>query len=819
MKYRLYLPFLVLFLTVLCFLSTRAQTLNQLDLANINVDQLSDVKIRQLMSDAAAQGLDDISLPQLLRTKGMQPAQIQKLQNRIKLLATRNSRASLDSTATTRRVTGDIDTASNKRDSLTKTTIKVFGSDLFRGSSTTFEPNLRIATPVNYILGPDDQLNINVYGNSLVDWRLVVSPEGTINIPGVGVVNVAGRTVEQATSIIKTRLAANNYAIGRGTNVNVSLGNIRSIKVTVTGEALKPGTYTLPSLATVFNALVAAGGPGENGSFRQIYVIRNNRIIKTLDIYDFILRSDQKDNIALRDQDIIRIPTYKVRVQMNGQIKHPAIFEVLPGEHLKDVIGFAGGFTDEAYTAKVTALQISNQERRIVDVEESDFDNYIPLRGDRYTVDAILNRYENRVAINGAVFRPGDYELEKGLTLSGLIAKAAGLREDAYLQRGYLTRLRPDNTTESIAFDVQAILNKTAADIPLQREDVVNISSIFDLRDQYKVSIKGEVRQPGDFDYAEGLTVEGLIQQAGGLAEGASAKRIQVARRINSADPKAKNSPISEVYSIDISDKLSLASSNFVLKPFDIVSVFTLPGFETLRTVTLEGEVLYPGPYTIKSKDEKISDLIARAGGLTASAYPSGGTLKRTNLAILGIDKNRTDTVALERERIRRLRNLQQNVNGSSVVNEDQIRNDYVGIDLQKIIDKPGSRTDLLLEDGDIIRIPKQQQVVRVNGEVLYPSIVVFDKGKSFKDYVINAGGFSSTAMRRGAYVVYPNGTVKGTRKFLFFNNRPNVKPGSEIFVPRRAERRGISLGDIVGIGGSLTSLVAVVLGLISITK
>lgn len=815
MKYSLKVFVLLLFLSGLnSYYQLSAQSISQ-NLSSINVDGLSDAQVREIVAQANNNGQD---LNAYLTSKGLQSSQISKLELRARSLGLAAANATTVDSSATRKLNYQPDTNLSVKP-VNKGAIRVFGANLFTGGNVSFEPNLRVATPVNYILGPDDQININVYGKSLVDWHLVVSPEGNINIPGVGIVNVAGRTVEQATSIIKSKLISKNYAIGSGTTVSVTLGNIRSIKVIVVGEVNRPGTYTLPSLATAFNALYLSGGPNENGSFRQIEIIRNNRIIKRLDVYDFLLKADQKDNISLRDQDIIRVPTYRVHVQMTGQVKRPAIFEVMPGETLQDVISFAGGFTDIAYTAKIKVLQVDNQERRISDIIESDYKNYIPLRGDRYIVDAILERYQNRVSIKGAVFRPGDYELSKGLTLSQLVTKASGVTGDAYLQRGYITRLKPDNTNESIPFNLQAILAKTAPDILLNREDSVVIPSLFDLRDQYVVSIKGEVRKPGDFAYAEGLTVESLIEQAGGFAQGASSKRIQVARRITNADPMSLNSPVSQVFSIDIAEPISLSSANFVLQPYDVVSVFTLPGFEKLRTVKVEGEVLYPGPYTINKKDEKISDILARAGGLIATADASGGTLKRTNTSVLGIDKNKVDTVALENERIQRLRRLQQNVNGTSVISDDQLRNDYVGIDLETIIEKPGSKTDLLMEDGDVIRIPKKQQVVRVNGEVLYPSVVVYSGSKSFKDYIINAGGFSSSALKRGAYVVYPNGTVKATRKFLFVNNRPEVKPGSEIFVPKKIDKPRVTLAEILGVGGALASLAAIVLGFANLIK
>ena len=661
-------------------------------------------------------------------------------------------------------------------------------------------------------------MTVSVYGNSLANWRLDISPEGNINIPGAGLLNVGGKTIEQATADIRRRLIANHYAIGNGTSLQVNLGNIRSIKVIMVGELIRPGTYTLPSLASAFNALYAAGGPNDNGSFRNIEIIRNNRIVRTLDIYDFLTKGDQKGNIVLEDQDIIRVPAYRMHVEMKGEIKTPAIFEPVTGETLQDILGFAGGFTDKAYTALIKVSQVSDQQRRIADIPEADFKNYVPLRGDVYTVDSVLSRYENRVTIKGAVFRPGEYELQKGLTLTQLLGLAAGVKEDAFMGLGSIVRLKPDNSTEIVSFNLRDILNKSAADIPLQREDVVNIPSIFDLRDKYKVTIKGAVRNAGDYAYADSMSVEGLIVLAGGFSQGASPQRIEIARRAINANPLQKNTPVAQVFRVDVDSVLS-GKEKFALKPFDIVSVYTLPGFEKQKTVKVEGEVLYPGYYTIQKKDEKISDIIARAGGLTVYADAEGGTLRRENIAILGVDKNKADTTEIAQERIARLERLKQRYNDSTSNADIQQRNNYVGIDLKGILEKPGSGIDLTVDDGDVLRIPKQEQVVRVNGNVLYPSAIVYNRGESFKGYVLNAGGYAPDALRSGAYVVYPNGTVKGTRKFLFFNSHPEVRPGSEIFVPKKPARRGLSPTEVIGITSGLASIAAVILGIISLHK
>jgi len=809
---------LLILFTLISAVPARAQTIPQ-NLSNININELSDSQIVQMLQQAQAAGYSDQQLLQEASNRGLPQDQIQLLQKRIASIrgAGYHEESRQDtSVVQSRKLNYKPDTLQDtlqkvrpKMDLFKTFQPKIFGADLFRNKNLTFEPNLNLATPLNYVIGPNDQINVNVYGRSVANWKLTVSPEGNINIPGTGLINIAGKTIEQATQIIKSRLTASNYAINSGTSVQVSLGNIRSIKVIMVGEVVKPGTYTLPSLATVFNALYSAGGPSDNGSFRLIEIIRDNRIIRRLDIYDFLLKGDQKDNIRLQDQDIIRIPTYKVRVEMIGEIKRPALYEVLPGESLKDVISFAGGFTDQAYPDLIKVTQISNNQKRLTDITADDYKNYIPLRGDKYVVDRILNRYENRVLISGAVFRPGQYELSNGMTLSQLIKKAGGFKEDAFTGRGNIVRLKPDNTKEQLSFNWQDVSNNTSADIVLKREDSVIVASIFDLHSKYKITIKGEVRKPGEFMYADSMSVADLIIKAGGFTEGASPRRVEVSRRVFNSDPKTKDSQVAQVFSVNLDPDLKSNSANFVLRPFDNVSVYSLPGFEVQKTVKVEGEVIYPGYYTIKKKDEKISDLIARAGGLTAFADVEGGSLKRDNAAILGVDRTKADTNAINKERVEKLKRLQLSYSDTSKTTDTTVyRNNYVGIDLNKILKNPGKQEDLILENGDILRVPKQEQTVRVNGEVLYPSVVVYSNDKNFKDYVLNAGGYSPNALRSGAYVVYPNGTVIGTRKFLFFNNHPKVKPGSEIYVPKKPIRKGDSLQQVLAFTTGLVSLI-----------
>ena len=804
--------------------------MNSRDLSSINADELSDNQVRELMQQMEAAGINDEQFSQSAISRGMDPQEVQKLVARIDSMQKPSDQDS--TTQTTGR--NNVKNQEQKRQqiyqpdsvknflghALDNLKPKIFGAELFRNAHMTFEPNVRLATPPNYLLGPDDQLLVSVYGKSVIDYKLIINPDGNIQIPRVGFLNIGGRTIEQATADIKKKLAANPYAIGNGTYVQVSLGNIRSIKVLLVGEIVRPGTYTLSSLSTVFNALYASGGPNQNGSFREIEVIRGNKLFKKLDIYDFLLKGLQKNNISLQDQDIIRVPTYKVRVTVLGEVKRPALYEVTTGENLNDVITFSGGFSDQAYSSRVKVLQVTGKEHKITDVFEADYGNYIPLRGDKYIISPILNRFENRVSIKGAVFRPGSFELGRNMTLSQLISKADGLKEDAFGDRGYINRLKPDNTSEILAFDIKGIENKTVPDILLQREDEINIPSIFDLRDSLKVIIKGEVRKQGDYQYAEGMTLEDLVLKAGGFTQAATSSRVEIARRVKNADPKSTSSAVAQVFQINVDKNLRVGEKSFILMPFDIVSIYSLPGYEKQKSVKIEGEVIYPGFYTIKQKNEKISDIIRRSGGFTAAADINGSSLKRTMLGNIDTAKNRLSAKELLEERKDRIQRLRGAAKDSSSLIRDEIKqNQYVGINMQKIMQKSGSRFDLIVEDGDVIRVPKEAEIVKVAGEVLFPSLVIYFKNKSVISYVDNAGGFSPNALKGHVYVIYANGTVKSTHKFLFWNNYPAVKAGSEIIIPKKPERRKLSAGEIVGITTGIASFGAVILTIINLIK
>lgn len=808
--------------------SAQAQNINSLNFSTINVDNLSDAQIRQFMLQAQQSGMTDDQIAQLALSKGMNPVQLQKLKARIAQLSVSDSTRLQSITGITDTTQGTFtgglktpgasDTILNMENALNALRPKIFGEELFNNPNMTFEPNLNIPTPPNYQLGPNDQLVIDIYGYSQADYHLTVSNEGSINIPYIGLVYVNGLTMEEASRRIKAKLSTVYSAINTGkTSVQVSLGRIRSIKVTIMGEAIKPGTYTLPSLATVFNALYASGGPNQNGSFRDIEVIRNSKVVDTMDVYDFLMTGDQSHNIRLQDQDIIRIPVYQDRVQIMGQVKRPGIYEMKPEETLQNLITYAGGFSDSAYTATIKSVRLTPTQKEVMDVSSADFTTFHPQNGDKYSVSAILDRYTNRVIIDGAVYRPGQYALTKGLTLSGLIKDASGLREDAFLPRGYIVRQNPDLTTSTIQFDVAKIVDGQEQDIPLQREDVVNIYSIFDLRDQYAVSIEGAVRKPGTYQYADSMTLEDLIMQAGGFAEGAAPMRIDVSRRVvDTVNAGSTSAHIAEVFQEKVSKDLQLQASHFVLHPFDIVAVRELPGYEVQKQVRIQGEVRYPGTYTLTSKSERISDLLQRAGGLTQLAYPQGASLKR--VATL-------DSSGMARMKMMKFAQLQATLTGGSdsivlhQLNNTVVHNDFVGIHLDQILTDPNSKYNLFLDSGDVLYVPRRLQTVKINGEVLFPVSTTYVQGKRMKYYISQGGGFSNDAKKGRIYVVYANGFVRSTHNFLFFRSYPEVQPGAEIFVPMKPANRNVTTAQILGIASGVSGLTLTVLAILNIFK
>ena len=803
---------ILLICIVICVVPVVAQELQMKDLRTIKVDKLSDNEIAAYYNKLQQTGVSTDQALQIAATKGMPQDEILKLKERIQAFLGGQKYMKDNNSDTIQNSRNQIKTIAETADELFDK--KIFGAELFSTSSLTFEPNLRIATPSNYVLGADDQLLIAVFGFSEANYKLTVSPEGTIYIPNAGPIFVAGLTIESATEKIKSKLASTIYkAISTGnTKVQVTLGNIKSIRVTIIGQAKKPASYTLSSLSTVFNALYLCGGPNKTGSFRHIELLRNNKIFKTIDLYKVLVNGNLEDNVRLMDQDIIHIPYYDTRVTLAGQIKRPGIFETLPGEPLQKLLDNAGGFTDSAYRSSIKITQITDREKSVADVESSNFANYIPNGSDSISVGMIINRYANRVLIDGAVMRPGQFELTQGLTLKQLIKKADGVKEDAFLNRGIIMRLKDDLSLEVVSFEPSGVLNGTQPDIILKREDKVTISSIFDLQNKKTVLVQGEVRFPGNYDFKDSTSIKDIIFEAGGFTEAASGKRIEIARRVINGDATGTATQMASIVLVDGEKDLRVTASNYYLQPFDVVIIRNNPGYFTQKTVQLQGEVLYPGPYVINSTDEKLSSMIDRAGGLKETADPLAASLKRLNK----IDELTT----LKTANVGKLSTVsEKDSSRADSLSKEAVRPyDFIGINLQEVIAHPGITNDLILEDGDVIFVPKKNQAVKVRGEVLFPTQFAFEQGKNLKYYVDRAGGFSSTAQRRTAFVLGANGNARKVTHFLFFKNYPEILAGDEIFVPKKPEHSG-SVGQTISITSAVVGMASVVIALMNNLK
>ena len=787
------------------------------DLGKVEVERLTDDQVKQIVEKAEASGMTIQQLEAAALARGMSPTELQKLRQRIQQLD-RVIEKNGGIKQRSREYTGekmiqdpgifedlisgeDIDTTTQ----FTKKQRKIFGYTLFANRYLTFEPSLNVPTPENYQLGAGDEVIIDVWGASQQNYQKEITPDGYILLENIGPVYLNGLTVEQATSKIKGRLKSIYSGLGNNTFAQVSVGKVRSIKVNIIGEVNVPGTYTLPSFATAFNALYACGGPNENGTFREIKIIRNDEVFSTLDVYDFLVKGIQKSNIRLNDQDILLVGTYGTRVEIEGEVKRPGIYEIKEGETMNDLLAFAGNFTDRAFTARIKLYRNTFTQRKILDVKSEDYPVFTFRNGDFLSVEPILARFENRVEINGAVFREGEYELTPQLTLKQLIEKAGGLRGDAFISRISIYRMRDNYKIEVLPVDLEALMKNPSDDIPLQREDYIKIASIFDLEENFTIQVKGEVQYPGEYPYADNISLEELLVQAGGLLESASLSRIEVARRYKDNKALEPVGNIAEIFRFSITPDLRLeeAAMGFSLEPYDMIFVRRSPGYEVQKVVRIEGEVVFPGQYTLSSKDERISAVIARAGGLTPEAYVPGARLTRTFV----ID---------EKERLKTLKQLQGQTEDSIEIDISADRQQAIGIDLEKILASPGDRNDLILEDKDVIRVPKQLQTVRLTGAVLYPVTVRYKDFGSLRSYVAGAGGFAENAAKSKAYVIYANGSVDRTRNYLLFKDYPRIDPGAEIVIPEKPERERLSTQEALGISSTITSIALVVVTIIN---
>lgn len=815
---------LTLFFTLLMSFNANAQDIiKSKDLSTVKVDYLSDDEIAKIVSQLKSNNATINDVESMALSKGMSQAEFDKLRTRVTEYEKKNSngkdKKDQDKKKDDKLKDTDKDSEfGRKQEKIKNEKIKdslnalIFGSELFDKPTLNFEPDLKMATPVNYVLGPGDKLEISIYGIQQFDDTVPVNFEGKITIQNVGQIAVAGMSIEAASQKIKAAIARVYSTVRSGqSQVSISLTDIRTIKVTIVGGK-QPGNYSISSLASVYNALHLAGGPGKNGSYRNIELIRNNKVYKNVDIYKFLVKGDQSDNVSLRDNDVIRIPAYTQRVVVEGEVKRPGIFEMKKGEKFSDLLNFASGFNEFAYTASVNVLQKTGKEFKVHDINESEYNSYAPQSGDVFKVTKILNRFENRIKIDGAVFRPDYYSYSEGMRISDLITRAEGLKEDAYTKRARIIRLKTDLTTEIVNVDLSAALSGDLnADIELKREDIVTVYSILEFREEYKITIDGEVKNPGEYEYFENLTLNDLVIQVGGLT-GSASKRVEIARMVKSdviddADPKKI-----ELVELEITANNNEQIKNFVLKPFDVINIRKMAVYEKPEMVKVSGAVTYPGKYVLANKKETVYNVVMRAGGLTSIANLDGMKIKRP-IKEEQIEQLESINLNLEKKQIgedgKELDVKQKDTLSSKLSKKlrDELKFATIPVNWEKIVKDKNHYSNVTLFPGDEIEVAVYNEGVKVTGNVLLTSEIPFRKGKGFKYYLNSVGGVDNKGWKKKAYIIYPNGKAAVTTSFLFFRSYPTVEPDSQIVVPEKPQSKKMSAGEWVGIGSVISSL------------
>ncbi|KAA4641141.1 capsule biosynthesis protein [Bacteroides ovatus] len=687
---------------------------------------------------------------------------------------------------------------------------QVFGRNIFNTRNLTFEPSVNLATPANYRLGPGDEVIIDIWGASQNTIRQQISPEGTINIQKIGPVNLSGMTVSAANDYLKNALNKIYNGLNNTTDptsdIRLTLGNIRTIQINVMGEVVQPGTYALSSFSTVFHALYRAGGVSDIGSLRNVQLVRNGKNIATIDVYEFIMKGNTQDDIRLQEGDVVIVPAYDVLVKISGKVKRPMRFEMKKDENLATLIKYAGGFEADAYTRSLRVVRQNGEEYEVNTVKDMDYSIYTMRNGDVVTAEAILNRFTNKLEIRGAVYRPGIYQLSGKLnTIRELVHEAQGLTGDAFLNRAVLYRQREDLTSEVVQIDIRSIMNGTSPNLALMKNDILYIPSIHDLEDRGNVTVHGEVAQPDSYPYADNMTLEDLIIQAGGLKEAASTVRIDVSRRIKNPRSTADNDTIGQMYTFSLKDGFVIdGQPGFILEPYDQVYVRRSPGYQAQQNVAIEGEILFGGNYAMTSREERLSDLVNKAGGPTNYAYLRGAKL--TRVANASEKKRMGDVIRLMSRQL-----------GEAMIDSLGIRVEdtfTVGIDLEKALSNPKSNADLVLREGDVISIPKNNNTVTINGAVMVPNTVSYMKGKNVDYYLNQAGGCSDNARKSKKFIVYMNGQVTKVKG----SGKKQIEPGCEIIVPSKAKKKG-NIANILGYATSFSSLGMMIASIANLIK
>lgn len=785
----------------------------------IFAQSMTDDAVMAYVKDGVKQGKTQKQLYQELLIKGVTKEQLlrikEKYEQQQSISKERKGNENIDTERTEAKDEENSSSAQddNKQLAMPQDGIKVFGRDIFYSSNLTFEPSINIATPTDYRLGPGDQVVIEVWGASEANIVQKVTPDGYISIPDVGPIAVNGLTVQAASNRIRAKLSKiysgmKTANVDLSTNVKVSLGQIRTIQVNIMGEVARPGTYALSSFSTVFHALYKAGGVSPIGSLRNIKVVRGGRTVATIDVYDYILQGRSHTDIRLQEGDVILASPYEALVMIQGKIKRPMYYEMKNSESIATLINYAGGFSDDAYASSITVERSNAKERTICTVDEMHYNDFKMKDGDVVSIGAILDRYDNRVEIKGAVYRPGSYAIGQDIrTVRDLILKADGLLEEAFTNRGVLHRENPDRKLEIISVNIKGILDGTEPDIALQKNDALFIPSIYDLEAKGTLEINGEVFAPGIFPFAANTKLEDLIIMAGGLTEAASTVRVDVTRRFTDNKSTKKQKEISETYTFSVKDGFVIeGEQGFILEPYDQVFVRRSPGYTPKINVTINGEVEFEGNYALNERNERLSDVIKQAGGLTEFAYLEGARLER----------QLTYEEYLQAKELMAMVVSNNKVDGNDSIIVPEVTRTYpVGINLVEIMKNPHSAIDPVLHDGDVIIIPQLMTTVSISGSVRKPNSIVYDPKKDLKDYISEAGGYAERARKSGTFILYPNGHIKELGRNA---SAKNIIGGSKIIVPQKAKSQW-NLGTTMSTISTSVSMLAVIASLINTMK
>ena len=795
MKQNIKLLLLIFFASI--YTSISAQDLSQLK--KVDISDLSDQQISTYWNAAKEKGYSLDQLEVMAKYQGISSLKIAEFKRRVQQLSTIQSKPK--ATALEKQDVNDqfgLKGTEILKDSIVEKN-PLFGFDFFNNPKITFTPNINLAVPDNYQLGAGDELVMDLWGATEISYAGKINNQGALKIDGIGQVYVNGLTFEEAKRKIRARLKRKHSGIGAASNsynkinLSINITKVRTVQINIIGEVKVPGTYSLVSLSTVLNALYAAGGPTEEGTFRKIKLIRKGKEVAVFDIYNYLLSGSEQGNLKVQDQDVIIVSPYKNRVSVEGAVKRSGKYELLKGETLTDLMRFFGGFTSEAYTDLLVVERVNGKQREVKEVQLKNAKEFKVKAGDKFVIKEVVDKFTNKVSVFGQVHRPGDFEYSKGMNLKDLLLKAEGITDEAFLSRGILVRSYDDTNKENIPFSVTEVLNGSRT-ITLKPKDEIRIFHKEDLREKQIITIQGAVNNPQEFEYVHNMQIEDLIALSGGLTEGADVQMVNVSRRLKDGSFNT----LSQNFTISSKSNLAINKGTpFYLKPFDIVNVRYLKGYVAQKTVVVKGEVKYRGNYVISNKNERISDLVKNAGGLTPFAYVKGATLYRKI-------KDENDLKLLETLKVI---NEKDSISNAGI-NEDRVFK--IGIQLDKILKRGGvgSKYDLFLEEGDELLIPSEKQTIEVKGEVLSPSLVRYDKTMSLKDYIENSGGFSQKAKKSKVFVLYSNGEIKTVKRFLFFRSYPKIEPGAVIFVPEKSESKNkMSAQEILGITSGIGTL------------